>query len=423
MRSLGRTFTVLCLGQFAATAGLTIVVPLLPFYLRGLGTPEAEIPWWTAVSLAAPAVVQLGSAPLWGWVGDRFGRKAMVVRAHVGLGLAIALMALAGSATAFLACRVLQGACGGVVSATAAYASTVAPTDRRGRALGALFGATAAGSLLGPLVGGLLGDRVGFGALFAVVAGMLLVSSVLAAAFLTEPPKRPEQRGSPRTVAALLLRGSQSRLMLAAGLAAQTSIFALLVVFAPHVERVTDSVTTAAAWVGVLQAVTWLASCGGSPWWGQRNDRRPAQLGFAVAAVGCGLAVALQSVVGVELLVPLRLVQGFCFAALVQSVLHVTARQVPDRASGTAFGLSTGVLDLGQVFGPLLGAGLAVLLPPVAVFLAIGALLLVAASLAVAARPPISGPAAPRRSQLLVRRTATGTNCTAGFRDPAPRHG
>ncbi|MFC7342838.1 MFS transporter [Saccharopolyspora griseoalba] len=387
MRSLGRTFAVLCLGQFAATAGLTIVVPLLPFYLRGLGTPEAEIPWWTAVSLAAPAVVQLGSAPLWGWVGDRFGRKAMVVRAHVGLGLAIALMALADSATGFLVCRVLQGACGGVVSATAAYASTAAPTDRRGRALGALFGATAAGSLLGPLVGGLLGDRVGFGALFALVAGMLLVSSVLAALLLTEPPKRTEQRGSPRTVAALLLRGRPSRLMLAAGLAAQTAIFALLVVFAPHVERTTGSATAAAGWVGVLQAVTWLASCGGSPWWGRRNDRRPAQLGFAAAAAGCGLAVALQSVAGVELLVPLRVVQGFCFAALVQSVLHVTARQVPDRASGTAFGLSTGVLDMGQVLGPLLGAGLAVLLPPVPVFLAIGLLLLVAALLAVAARP------------------------------------
>lgn len=386
-RSSGRTFAVLCLGQFAATAGLTLVVPLLPFYLRGLGTPQAEIPWWTAMSLAAPAVVQLGSAPLWGWVGDRFGRKAMVVRAYVGLGAAIALMALADTAALFLACRVLQGACGGVVSATAAYASTAAPTDRRGRALGSLFGATAAGSLLGPLLGGLLGDRIGFGALFAMVAGMLLVSSALAAALLVEPPRRTERRGSPRAVAALLLRGRQSRLMLAAGLAAQTSIFALLVVFAPHVERVTGSPAAAAGWVGVLQAVTWLASCGGSPWWGRRNDRRPAQLGFAVAAAGCGVAVGLQSVAGVELLVPLRVAQGFCFAALVQSVLHVTARQVPDRESGTAFGFGTGVLDLGQVFGPLVGAALAVLLPPAAVFAAIGALLLVAASLAVLARP------------------------------------
>ncbi|MEV0704977.1 MFS transporter [Saccharopolyspora sp. NPDC050389] len=387
MRSSARTFAVLCLGQFAATAGLTIVVPLLPFYLARLGTPEPEIPWWTAISLAAPAVVQLISGPLWGWVGDRFGRKAMVVRAHAGLGLAIALMALASTPGEFLACRLLQGACGGVVSATAAYANAVAATNRRGRALGALFGATAAGSLLGPLVGGLLAGQLGFGPLFAGVAGMLALSSVLATVLLTEPPGHTPQRQSARVVAGILLRARESRSMLLAGLAAQAAIYALVVVFAPHVERLTGSMAAATTWVGVLQAVTWLASCAGSPWWGRRNDVRPAQLGFAAAAAGCGLAVALQAVASVEMLVPLRVVQGFCFAALVQSVLHVTARQAPERWCGTAFGFSTGVLDLGQVLGPLAGAALAVLLPPAALFLLIGALLGVAALLAVAGRP------------------------------------
>ncbi|TDD84369.1 MFS transporter [Saccharopolyspora karakumensis] len=386
MFSPGRTYPVLCLGQFAATAGLTIVVPLLPFYLAGLGTPRAEIPWWTAVSVAAPAVVQLVSGPLWGWVGDRFGRKAMVVRAHAGLGLAIALMALASTPEEFLACRLLQGACGGVVSATASYATAAASTDRRGRALGMLFGATAAGSLLGPLVGGLLATEIGFGPLFAAVAGMLVLSSVLAACSLAEPPAQARERHSPRVIAGLLLRRRESRLMLLAGFAAQAAIYALVVVFAPQVERMSGSVATATVWVGALQALTWAASCAGSPWWGRRNDRRPAQLGFAVAAACCALAVALQGLVSVEALIPLRIVQGFCFAALVQSVLHVNAHHVPERGSGTAFGFSTGVLDLGQVFGPLAGAVLAVLLPPPAVFSLIGALLGAAALLALAGR-------------------------------------
>lgn len=386
MFSPGRTYPVLCLGQFAATAGLTIVVPLLPFYLAGLGTPRAEIPWWTAVSVAAPAVVQLVSGPLWGWVGDRFGRKAMVVRAHAGLGLAIALMALASTPEEFLACRLLQGACGGVVSATASYATAAASTDRRGRALGMLFGATAAGSLLGPLVGGLLATRIGFGPLFAAVAGMLVLSSVLAACSLNEPPTQARERHSLRAIAGLLLRRRESRLMLLAGFAAQAAIYALVVVFAPQVERMSGSVATATVWVGALQALTWAASCAGSPWWGRRNDRGPAQLGFAVAAVCCALAVALQGLVSVEALIPLRIVQGFCFAALLQSVLHVNAHHVPERGSGTAFGFSTGVLDLGQVFGPLAGAVLAVLLPPAVVFSLIGALLGVAALLALAGR-------------------------------------
>lgn len=381
-----RTFAVLCLGQFAATAGLTIVVPLLPFYLAQLGTPAGEIPWWTGVSLAAPAVTQLISGPVWGLIGDRFGRKAMVVRAHAGLGLAIGLMAMADTPGEFLACRLLQGACGGVVSATATYANSVALPDRRGRALGSLFGATAAGSLLGPLVGGLLAGRIGFAPLFAAVAGLLILSSALAATLLVEPPRRESERHSMRAVAGTLLRVGESRLMLLAGLAAQTAIYALVVVFASHVDRLTGSVATATTWVGLLQAVTWAASLLGSPWWGRRNDVRPAQRGFTVAAAGCGIAVVLQAVGTVETLVPLRAVQGFCFAALVQSVLHVAARQVPERGCGTAFGFGTGVLDLGQVLGPLLGAAMAVLLPPTAVFFVIGALLGVAALLGAASR-------------------------------------
>ncbi|SFS66162.1 MFS transporter [Saccharopolyspora flava] len=393
----GRTYPVLCLGQFAATAGLTIVVPLLPFYLAGIGTPRGEIPWWTAVSVAAPAVVQLVSGPLWGWVGDRFGHKAMVVRAHAGLGLAIALMAVADTPEEFLGCRLLQGACGGVVSATASYASAAASTDRRGRALGMLFAATAAGSLLGPLVGGLLATRLGFAPLFAAVAGMLAISSALAAVSLAEAHAHARERHSPRAIAALLLRRRETRWMLLAGFAAQAAIYALVVVFAPQVERISGSVAAATTWVGVLQAVTWAASCVGSPWWGRRNDRGSAQLGFAVAAACCAVAVALQGVVPVELLLPLRVAQGFCFAALLQSVLHVSSRHAPERGSGTAFGFSTGVLDLGQVFGPLAGAALAVLLPPSVVFALIGAMLGTAALLAVAgrAKPEVSAGTSP----------------------------
>ena len=66
---------------------------------------------------------------------------------------------------------------------------------------------------------------------------------------------------------------------------------------------------------------------------------------------------------------------------------NVTARQFPERGCGTVFGFSTGVLDLGQVLGPLLGASLVALLPPVFAFGLIGALLGTAAVLAAASRP------------------------------------
>lgn len=379
-------FAVLWTGQFTATAGLTVVVPLLPFYLAGLGTPEGDVPWWTGVSLAAPAVTQVISAPLWGVVGDRYGRKAMVVRAYGGLGVAVGLMAVVRTPEAFLMCRLLQGACGGVAGATATYASSLVEPERRGRALGGLFGATAAGAVLGPLLGSVLASQFGFGLVFAVVAGLLIVSSVSALVLLREPARAARAHVGGRRVrgaAHRLLRMPHGRNLLLAGLAAQAAVFALIVVFATQVEQVTGSVAAATVWVGVLHAMTWAASSAGGPWWGRRNDRRPAHRGFAVAAGSCGLAVALQAVpASPEALVPLRIAQGFCFAALTQSVLYVVSHVMGERLRGTGIGFATSVLDLGQIVGPLLGAAAVALLPAPASFAAIGGLLAGAALLA-----------------------------------------
>ncbi|UQA91908.1 MFS transporter [Streptomyces halobius] len=385
-----RAFRILWFGQFAAIAGLTVVVPLLPFYLAGLGLPAGEVAWWTGVSLAAPAVTHLLCAPLWGVVGDRYGHKAMVVRAHAGLAVAVGLMALADTPGEFLACRLLQGACGGVVGPTATYASTLAGPHRRGRALGGLFGATGAGSLLGPLLGSMLAGRFGYGTLFGCVAGLLLVAALLALSMLphrrTVRGQRPEagERPALREVLGRIVAHPLSRTLVLAGLLGQAAVFALVVVLAPRVERLTTSVSSATVWVGVLQATTWAAALAGGPWWGRRNDRGPAPVNFAVAAACCALAVALQGLpTAPEFLVPLRLVQGFCFAALVQSVLHVVCQTVPEQARGTALGTTTGLLDIGQVCGPLLGALAAGLLPLSGTFVAIGTLLIAASALAV----------------------------------------
>jgi len=380
-----RSLAVLWVGQFAATAGLTVVVPLLPFYIAGLGVAQGDVAWWTGVCLAAPAATQLIFAPLWGLLGDRYSRKAMVVRAHAGLGLAVGLMAIARTPEAFLLCRLLQGACGGVVAATATYATVLAEPERRGRALGAVFGATAAGALIGPLAGGVLVSEAGFTPLFLGVASLLALSSLAALLLLTETA-RPVEEGMQRrlrAVASGLLRASHCRNLLFAGIAGQAAVFALVVVFATRVAQITGSLREAIVWVGVLQALTWAASSVAAPWWGRRNDARPPHRGFALAAAGCALAVGLQGLpASPPTLVPLRIVQGLCFAAMAQAVLHVVSHALAERLRGAGLGAATAVLDLGQVVGPLLGVGAAMLLPAPATFAAIGALLALAASLA-----------------------------------------
>lgn len=152
---LRRNVRVLWGGQFLSIAGLTVMVPLLPFYLRELGALEAdENRLWTGLCLAAPAVTLAMVSPVWGKLGDRWGRKWMVVRALIGLAVSLALMGLAQTPLQFFLFRLLQGACGGVVDSASAFAGAEAPEEERGSVLGRLQSATAAGALAGPLVGG-----------------------------------------------------------------------------------------------------------------------------------------------------------------------------------------------------------------------------------------------------------------------------
>lgn len=401
----GTAHRVIWFGQFSAVAGLTVVVPLLPFQLAALGAAPHTVPWWTAACLAAPALTQIVSGPLWGMFGDRWGRRTMVVRAHLGLAVAVGLMALADTPGEFLLCRLAQGAFGGVLAATAAYATSLSPPHRHGRALGNLFGATAAGSLVGPLVGGPTVGLLGYDVVFAAVAVMLAVAGVLALFLLHEPPADRDPHGSgsaaatggrfaeARAGAAAVLASATTRRVLGAGLAAQAGVFGLVVLFAPKVASVVGSPVAAATWVGVLQALTWSASLPGVLFWGARSDRpprngRPGPVRVLVPATAAlAVVVALQALPDDPIpLIPLRIVQGFCMAAVIPAVLHLVSSVVRDRARGAGLGVGTAVLDLGQVLGPIVAALAVTLLGGDAAFAAVGALFLIAAGLAASAR-------------------------------------
>lgn len=89
-------FIILWSGQFLAIAGLTVIVPLLTFYVEELGAGDPQtVQLWSDLALAAPAISLGIASPLWGKLGDRWGRKWMVVRATFGLGISLCLMGLA----------------------------------------------------------------------------------------------------------------------------------------------------------------------------------------------------------------------------------------------------------------------------------------------------------------------------------------
>ena len=73
------------LAEFVATSGISLVMPFLPLYVLDLGVEDpVDAQRWAGLLIAANFISSALMAPVWGWLGDRYGRKKMVLRAILG---------------------------------------------------------------------------------------------------------------------------------------------------------------------------------------------------------------------------------------------------------------------------------------------------------------------------------------------------
>jgi len=104
--------------------------------------------------VATFAVVQLISAPYWGRVSDRFGRRPAMMIGLGGSALAYLVFAYAPNLDWLFLSRIVQGAGGGTVGVIQAYVADSTRPEDRAKALGWLSAATNAGVALGAVSGG-----------------------------------------------------------------------------------------------------------------------------------------------------------------------------------------------------------------------------------------------------------------------------
>jgi MFS family permease len=154
--------------------GLTIIVPLLPFYATDLGASATTV----GVLVSAFSVAQLAVAPFWGRFSDRYGRRPAILAGLLLSAGAYVIFAFAGSVLALLVSRLVQGLGGGTIGVVQAYVADVSDPDERTKSLGWLSAVTSLGAVAGPAMGSLMvalgGQRmVGYGAaLLAVLVAL-----------------------------------------------------------------------------------------------------------------------------------------------------------------------------------------------------------------------------------------------------------
>jgi EmrB/QacA subfamily drug resistance transporter len=187
-RSVGAILPGLLLAMFLGAIDLTIMAPALPAIAQDLGGFN-RIPIVVTGYLLAATVVM----PIYGKLGDRFGRKPVILVA-VGLFVSGAtLCAFAVSMGQLAVFRALQGLGGGGLSigAQAIIGEIISPRER-GRYLGYVGAVYVVAAVGGPLLGGFLIDHVGWRGIFVIYIPLGVLAAIILSLTLRLP--RPSAR-------------------------------------------------------------------------------------------------------------------------------------------------------------------------------------------------------------------------------------
>jgi DHA1 family tetracycline resistance protein-like MFS transporter len=140
------------------TIGFGIILPVMPRLLVQLtheSTAQATL--MAGFLLTTYAALQFICGPIMGNLGDRFGRRPVLLTSLAAFGFDYLLMGFAPTVGWLFLGRAVAGVAGAVYSPAMAYVADVSPPEKRAQSFGVMGAAFGIGFILGPAIGGLLG--------------------------------------------------------------------------------------------------------------------------------------------------------------------------------------------------------------------------------------------------------------------------
>ncbi len=396
-----RNLVMVVLSQFLSMMGFAFALPFAPFYIQSLGVSDpGELKLWVALFTAAPSLTLAIFAPIWGTLGDRYGRRIMLMRANFGGMLVLALMGLAPGVRALVLLRLFQGVLTGTVSAAQTFVSVHAPIRRSGMVLGLLSAAVYSGSLAGSFAGGFFAEWFGYRPAFLASAGFLLLAGLLIVLGTREQFARPIEDPEASDGRLRVFWGKISPVLPI--LALMTGMgFVILFdgAWLPLlVQDLHGGIQGASARTGSLVAVSGVAGFLAGPIIGRLADRvAPPRIG-KLSALGAGLMMLVVGTArGFVQLFAGRFGATFCAGGLDPVFQIWLAKTTPPASRGFIFGWAVTAKSAGWVLAPLASGLIAWGLGLRAVFLVASAcfFLLIPAITGVVRRMPRACPGEP----------------------------
>ena len=343
--------------------GFSLAWPFLPLMVRGLGVRE-NLETWVGTMLLVFYLVSTAVSPVWGGIADHYGRKPMVLRAMLGMGITMMLVPFAPTPLWFAATLMLVAVFNGFTPAGVSLLVANTPPGRIGSAVSLAQTGGQVGHALGPVAGAALAallDRQH--ALYWISAGLMLSGGLLVLLFVREVkqlapgPWRPRLVGSLREllavprIASLFLLAFLFSIMWH-GSVTNISVFVLQLLEA-HPPDAGAETGVAATWIGAAATAMALTTMVALPLWGRVIDR----VGPARVLVFAAAATVITHLPLLVLQTPLQLVLaraafGLTAAGMQTAIFQLLRMHAPQGMDARALSYATAVQFLAMGVAP-----------------------------------------------------------------------
>jgi len=351
MKKQSSKITILFFVMVVVMLGFGIVIPILPFYVETMSASAQSL----GILMAIFSIAQFISAPIWGNLSDRIGRKPLLMIGLLGSAVGQILFGLSTQFWMLLVSRALTGILSSATMPTAmAYISDSTTEENRSGGMGMLGAAMGVGMVLGPGLGGWLGQKSlslpFFGAAAVTVLAFFLVLILLPESLPVDQRITNHVKGQSQLVTMFsALSGPAGFLFILAFLVsfAMTSFEGIFALFASHrFQYGPEQVGTIMTVIGLLSAVAQGGLTGPlSRRFGDHNVIKASLIG---TAIGFAIMLTARNFTGVLLTTSFFVLSNNMLRPGIASLI---SRNVENQ--GSAQGLNNAFMSLGRIVGPL----------------------------------------------------------------------
>jgi DHA1 family multidrug resistance protein-like MFS transporter len=354
-----KNLMIIWMGNFCVAAGATMVLPFLSLYIGTLGEfSEAYVQRWSGYVFGVTFLTAFLFAPIWGRIGDRFGRKIILLITGAGIALCIFLMGKVETVEQLLVLRLVMGVVTGFIPTSIALIATQTAKEKAGEVLGTLQTGAISGSLLGPMIGGLLADSFGFYQTFYITAALILLSTILVGFFVKEvsiESKEKKEKSSQKEVLIYAFTNPVIITIFLVTLVIKIANFSIQPLLALYASQLSTSANIAFL-AGFAFSATGLGNLVAARKWGKFGDRVGYKKVLLIGMILTGILYIPQAfVTSIWQLVVLRFLLGIQMGAMMPSIHALIRHSAPLHMQGEIYGYKTSFQFLGNVLGPLLG--------------------------------------------------------------------